>query len=830
MTALFQNQTNDMIKPKHLLLCALLTSAGSAMAQKAQTTLFDNNWRFIESDVNGAQAASFDDRSWQQVNLPHDWDITHAPFAEAPMSNDGGYYPGGIGWYRKTFNRPQGKHVSLRFDGVYQRPEVYVNGEKVGQHAYGYTPFTLDITPYLKEKNNVVAVRVDNSAQPNCRWYSGSGIYRHVWLESFDDVHIAEHGVYITTPTILKDQAEVKVAVELKNEDSTERTVTLSTSFAAPFSKYFGPGSNQEVTLAAGEQRTVELTTTVTSPQLWSPSSPNRYGVLVKLSEGKNILDERQEKFGIRSFTYSAADGFRLNGEPMKINGACVHHDDGLLGAAAFDDAEIRKVKLMKEAGFNLIRTSHNPTTTAFLNACDSLGMLVIDESFDGWYTEKTKHDYHEVIDSCYKEDLRAMVLRDRNHPSIIAWSIGNEIIERRDLQCVLTAKNFKREVLKYDATRPVTEALCTWNSDWEVYDPHADVLDIVGYNYMMHKHASDHERSPQRIMWQTESYPRDAWTNWKRTSENSYIIGDIVWTGLDYLGESGIGRYYYEGETPGEHWVGKHFPWHGAYCGDVDITGWRKPISHYRDLLWNRESAPTLYMAVKEPNGYKGQIKETQWSVWPTWESWNWSGWEGKQIEVEVYTKAPAVRLYLNNKVVGEQRVSEQTELKAVFPIAYAAGTLRAVALDAAGQEGESTVLATAGQPVGLRLTADRPTMLANGQDLTYVTVEAIDAQGRWVPDAECPVSVSVTGAATLAAAGTANLKDLEPLTSPRVTLWQGRAVVVVRSNGKRGAATITVSPTDKQMRTAKTTVKVKAGSINYAADGRNVTSLNKQ
>lgn len=474
-------------------------------------------WRFVEADVPEAVSPAYDDRRWQPVDLPHDWDIGHAPRADAATTNGGGYYPGGKGTYRKRFATPRGKRVRLCFDGVYQRCRVYVNGHEAGTHAYGYTSFSLDITRHLRPK-------------------------------------------------------------------------------------------------------------------------------------GDNV---------------------------------------------------------------------------------------------------------------------------------------------------VTTARNMRREVLRHDDTRPVTEALCTWNNDWEIYDPHAEALDVVGYNYMMHRHAADHVRAPQRILWQTESYPRDAFRNWQRTRDFAYIIGDIVWTGLDYLGESGIGRWHYAGESSGEHYQRDQFPYHGAYCGDVDLTGWRKPISHYRDMLWNRDAAPTLYMAVKEPNGYgrKGDIKETQWSVWPTWESWNWPGWEGRTIDVEVCSKAPAVQLYLNGRLVGEKPTTLATEFKAVFPMAYATGQLRAVAVDAAGRETDSVLLATAGAPAAVRLTADRTAMPADGQSLAYVTAEVIDAEGRVVPNASLPLTVRVDGPARLLAAGSADLEDLEPLTSNRATTWKGRASIVVRSRQKRGSATISVA-----------------------------------
>ncbi len=730
---------------KHYVAFALALCASVGAIAQTQT-LFDDGWQFTREGKTVT------------VNLPHDWDIYETPNpATGATGTGGGWYPGGKGEYRKTFKTPDADVVKLYFEGVYQKAEVFVNGQKAGQHAYGYTPFTVDITPYLNKTSNLneVVVKVNNSEQPNCRWYSGSGIYRHVWLQTKRKQYIDEWSVSVTTPDI--------------------HTVNIKA----------------EVVMADGSRKPIEKTLHVEQPHLWSPDDPYLYTTTIE-AEG----DVLPVTYGIRTIEYSAEKGFVLNGKPILINGACVHHDDGVLGAMAFDAAEVRKVKLMKEAGFNLIRTSHNPTTRAFLDACDSLGMLVIDEAFDGWRTQKTTYDYSTLIDSCYREDIQAMVKRDRNHPSVVCWSIGNEVIERKDIRVITTARQLKQAILEEDQTRPVTEALCSWDSDWEIYDPHAEVLDVVGYNYMIHKHASDHQRDPRRVMWQTESFPRDAFKNWALTHDHPYIVGDIVWTGLDYLGESGIGRYYYEGERPGEHYVDGGQPdWHGAYCGDVDLTGWRKPISHYREMLWNSNispltanSSPLLYMAVREPDDYQGKIKETAWSVWPTWESWNWIGWEGKPVEVEVYTKAPEVKLYLNDKLVDRKIVNRETAFKAVFQVPYKAGTLRAEA------GGKSVTLTTAGAPAHLRLTPDRRVITADGQDLAYVTIEVVDSKGNVCPDAAIPCEAIVKGQGSLLAFASADLKDREAYTSPKVTTWKGRALLVVRSTQKNGRAQVSI------------------------------------
>ena len=801
------------------------------MAQST-STLFDKGWQFMREGKTTT------------VDLPHDWDIYEAPNpSTGATGTGGGWYPGGKGEYRKTFKTPDAEVVRLHFEGVYQKAEVFINGQKAGQHAYGYTPFTVDITPYLykNKRDNEVVVKVNNSEQPNCRWYSGSGIYRHVWLLTMPAMHIAENSVAITTPEVSNKQAKVDIQISIVNEvkrpcqiddvevsfkggnfTMTPQSEEMKRIFKEKYSSFNSTGS-----------ALCGMSFTIDQPRLWSPDDPYLYEATVKLKEKGQVIDEKTMKFGIRSFSFDAKKGFVLNGKPLLINGACVHHDDGVLGAMAFDAAEIRKVKLMKEAGFNLIRTSHNPTTRAFLDACDSLGMLVIGEAFDGWRTAKTPYDYSTLIDSCYRQDIFAMVLRDRNHPSIISWSIGNEVIERKDIRVITTARQLKQAILQMDNTRPVTEALCAWDRDWEIYDPHAEVLDVVGYNYMIFKHKTDHERDPKRIMWQTESYPRDAFKNWALVQDYPYIVGDIVWTGLDYLGESGIGRYYYEGERPGEHYVDGGQPdWHGAYCGDVDITGWRKPISHYREMLWRTtvdmpehewkdgqmNSTPIeddgLYLAVKEPDGYYGKIHQTAWSVWPTWESWNWAGsrdpkgaivssWEGKPIEVEVYTKDPQVKLFLNDKLIGTQNVNRSTEFKAVFSVPYETGTLRAETC-----WGRIKTLSTAGEPARLRLTPDRSVITADGQDLSYIIVEVVDSKGNVCPDAAIPCEAIVKGQGTLLSFASADLKDREPYTSPKVTTWKGRALLVVRSTQKKGNAQVSIKST---LPTSTITIKSK-------------------
>ena len=411
----------------------------------ARQELFDADWQFSQ-----------DSAQWRTVNLPHDWSIEGDFDKDAPAGHDGAYLPTGKGWYRKTFTLGkdyQDKTMRLYFEGVYMNAEVYVNGQRAGGHPYGYSSFFVDITPYAKIGQNEVEVRVDNSQQKNCRWYSGSGIYRHVWLLTTGKRYIDEWSVSVATPDI--------------------HTVNIKA----------------EVVMEDGSRKPIENTIHVDNPRLWSPENPYLYHTTIE-AEG----DVVPVTYGIRTIEYSAEKGLQLNGKPIVLNGGCVHHDNGILGAAAFDAAEYRRVRLLKEAGFNAIRTSHNPPSETFLRACDELGLLVINEAFDGWRDKKNTYDYSTLIDKWWQEDIKAMVLRDRNHPCVFCWSTGNEVIERKKIEVVKTAHNLNTLCRQLDPQkRPVTSALCAWDPEWDIYDPLAAEHDIVGYNYMIHKSQSDH-------------------------------------------------------------------------------------------------------------------------------------------------------------------------------------------------------------------------------------------------------------------------------------------------------------------------------------------------
>lgn len=779
----------------YLLLISCITEIIAQNNTIQRKQLFNSDWKFALGDASENSKTNFNDSSWRKLSLPHDWSIEGKSEKNNPSEGDGGFYPMGKAWYRKIFTLPAAwadQKISIYFEGVYMNAEVFINGKSVGFQPYGYTSFEYDLTPHLNfGQQNTIAVKVDNSQQKNCRWYSGSGIYRNVWLMVRNPIHVKNWGVAISTLEVKNNKAAIQVKTVVKNETLISQDLLLST--VMKFEKDKNPAiSVSKITVLPNEEKEITQILTVENPKLWSTELPNLYEVKSVIKTASKVFDFTTTEFGIRTINFSAENGFLLNGKKVKLNGGCVHHDNGALGAAAYDRAEERKVELLKAAGFNAVRTSHNPPSEAFLDACDRLGMLVIDEIFDGWKEKKNTYDYASIFDKWWKHDVESMVLRDRNHPSIIMWSIGNEIIERTKPEAVETAKILANTIRNLDSTRPITSAMTTWSQGWDIFDPLMAAHDVAGYNYQLHHAEEDHKRVASRIIVQTESYPKDAFINWDLVQKHNYILGDFVWTAMDYLGESGIGRYVYPGEPEGEHWTGNFYPWHGAYCGDIDLLGWRKPISHYRSMLYNDNEK--IYMAVREPNPESGPIKLTLWAVWPTWESWTWPNHEGKNIEIEVYSKYPKVRLYLNGKSLGEKETGKAQEFKATFEIPYQKGELKAVGLEN-GKEAESVTLKTATEPTTIKLIADRKNIKADGQDLVYVTVEIIDEKGILNPNAENQLTFTVTGAGAIAGVDNANLKDTDLYVANTRKAWNGRALVIIKSNGESGTINLEVT-----------------------------------
>ena len=707
--------------------------------------------------------------------------------AESKGGPSTGHVVGGTGWYRKHFTltpAEQGKRVAVRFDGVYMNADFWINGQPLGNHPYGYTSFEFDLTPYLKPagEENVIAVRVRNEGK-NSRWYSGSGIFRHTWLTVAGPVHVPTWGVYVTTPEVSKEKALVKIASELRNDSGIEADLVVRARVRNAKGKSVQT-SESKLRLAGNETRTVEQLIEVRSPKLWSPDTPELYSAEIEIVAAGKTLDTVLTRFGIREIEVDAENGFRLNGQTLKLKGGCLHHDNGPLGSAAIDRAEERRVELMKANGFNAIRTSHNPPSPAFLDACDRLGILVIDEAFDCWNEGKNPQDYNLYFKDWAGRDIASMVRRDRNHPSVVIWSIGNEIPEQ--FRAETTQKMLREAVLAHDRTRPITQAICSdWGNVSRNWDQLSDVafryLDIGGYNYLPEHYENDHARNSQRVMMATESYPKDFFDYWTLVEKHPYIIGDFVWTAMDYFGESGIGHTWLSNEKDSflEPW-----PWHNAWCGDIDVCGFKKPQSYYRDVVWGRSQ---IEMAVHSPMPEGIHENVSGWG-WPNeTRSWNWPGRDGKLMQVAIYSRCDSVRLELNGKVIGEKPVSAATKLTAKFDVPYQPGELRAFGL-MNGKVIANVSLRTAGEPKEIRLTADRYAIRADRNDLSYVTVEVVDQNGIVVPTASMPVHFTVSGAGEIAATGSSAPNDASSFHAPLRKTYEGRALAILRPAGDAG------------------------------------------
>ncbi len=794
-----------------LIVVQVSTVSFAAPAGPRRESNFDRDWRFLKADAPGAEDAAFNDSSWRTVDLPHDWSLEDLPQAaanppspvtsptnsatgrgrgrgranfpvvgpfspESPGGTATGYTLGGTGWYRKHFtldNLTLGKRVAIEFDGVYMDSDVWLNGHLLGNHPYGYTAFAYDLTDFLNPpgQENVIAVRVRNLGR-NSRWYSGSGIYRHVVLQVTDPLHVGQWGVYVTTPLATKQKATVIVATTITNGLNADTAFTFRIKLLGPTGKTL---QTAETNIQLATSGHVEIPTAfdVKSPPLWSTDSPLLCKANVEILVGGKVVDASTTTFGIREIKFSVENGFTLNGVPVKLRGACLHHDNGPLGSEAIDRAEERRVELMKANGFNAIRTSHNPPSSVFLDVCDRLGMLVLDEAFDCWEAGKNSDDYSKYFRAWWQRDLDSMILRDRNHPCVILWSIGNEIPQRDSARGYVIAKELSDEVHRMDPTRPVTEAMTSGATETAF-----SFLDVGGYNYQEGRYGGDHQRFPNRIMAGTESYPRSTANVWHLTESDPWVIGDFVWTGMDYIGEAGLGAARLDNE-PGVYF--------DAYCGDLDICGFKKAASYYRDVVWRRSDLE-LFVHRPIPPGRRENV--AGWG-WPDeLASWTWPGNEGVPLQVNVYSRCDAVRLELNGKAIATNQINGG-RLTARFDVPYATGDLKAVGLKN-GKVVATKILRTDGPAKKVRLTVDRATIRADRNDLAYITVEITDAKGNLMPDATNLVNFTLTGPGELAAVGSGAPDVMESLRQPQHTAWHGRALAILRPLGPTGKLTL--------------------------------------
>ena len=748
---------------------------------------FDFDWRFTLAAPAGAEAPGFDDSAWTSVQLPHDWSMT-LPYLSPEEGGKGsmGFMQGGLGWYRKTFAVPtawKGRRVSLEFDGVYHRATVYVNGREVGFHPYGYTAFAYDITDYLiPGGENLVAVRVDHSDCPTSRWYSGSGIYRHVWLNVTDPVHVGLWGTYVTTPAVSAEQASVRVETTVENDLSRPVAVSLGSELRSPSGRVVARRASEAALPAAGREAVIQEFT-VDVPELWDLDSPQLYTLVTTVRRGGKVVDRYETPFGIRDIRFDPDKGFFLNGRSVKMKGGDIHQDAGSLGAAIPDRAQERRVRLMKDTGFNAIRCSHNPPAREFLDACDRLGMLVIDESFDKW-----KFGYYaEWYDDWWAKDLASMVIRDRNHPSVVLWSVGNETMEQGDKTGAGAARlaALRAECERLDPSRKV--AVTTAPDYNRTFDKNGfnAAVEVVGYNYQEPFFDSDHAQFPDRIIYGSEVFPyysagrermreyieRNPWYDY---ASRDFIFGYFMWAAIDYWGES-------------SGWPSKGWP-----TGIYDVCMREKPSAGFFRAVWKED--PVVRLAVEDPSLPLDRGKD-MWT-WPLLAShWNFPRHDNPQmVELDVFTNCDEVELFVNDVSLGRRRTADFPNNTIKWRTPYKPGSVVARGYRD-GVEVAVDELRTAGDAVAIRLRADRTDLAADGQDLSHIDIELVDAQGLVVPDADRPVRVRVEGAGRFLCMDNGDTADAGAQLRPDKPSCFGRALAVVQAGRAAGALRVTAS-----------------------------------
>jgi beta-galactosidase len=755
-------------------------------------SLLTDEWKFQLSDTIEASSANFDDSKWRMLNLPHDWSIEGEFNEKNPAGFGGGALPGGIGWYRKNFTlnaNDSSKRIAIQFDGIYMNSEVWINGQSVGKRPNGYISFEYDITPFVKFKQqNSITVKVDNSKQPNSRWYSGSGIYRDVRLVKTSKIYVGYNGTFIRTPVVTTTSASVQITATIKNDLQEDKAIELVTEIYDPQGKLVKEVKSSQ-SVKANEAVDVDQSLDIQQPERWSVYSPKLYKAITKVVIDGDVVDDYVTVFGIRSFEFDSKKGFTLNGESLKIKGVCLHHDLGCLGAAFNERAAERQLQIMREMGVNAIRTSHNPPAPQFLDLCDRMGFIVMDEMFDMWKKMKSPYDYSLYWDDWHKRDLEDFIKRDRNHASVMIWSIGNEIGEQGDTTGITITKELAAIVRSLDKTRPVTTAnnqIAPWNNLIN-----SNALDLIGYNYSHTKFENFPIDYPDKKFIATETtsalatrghydMPSDSirvwplswdkiftdgnpdntvsaydnvrtpWGSthedtWKIVKKHDYLSGMFVWTGFDYIGEP----------TP------YAWPSRSSYFGIVDLAGFPKDVYYMYQSEWTDK--PVLH-------------------VFP---HWNWTA--GKNVDVWIYyNKATEVELFLNNKSLGVKKKSGD-DLHVMWRIPFEAGTLKAVSRKD-GNEVLHKEIHTASKPYKIILEADRNNLTATGKDLSFITAKVVDENGTVVPDARDLITFDVTGEGFIAGVDNGDPVSHEPFKSNKRKVFHGLALLVIQAKTHTG------------------------------------------
>ncbi len=820
----------------------------------------DREWKFGRG-LEDSFADFFGRDSDVTVNLPHDYMIENEVSEDAPAGNASGYYNAGVAHYKKILFIPkewEGEHIYLRFDGVMMNATVEINGGKAALHHYGYTPFCVEITQYVYcGQENKIAIIVNPSMQPNSRWYTGAGIFRSVELMHGPDLHIESDGIYGYAEEILYDPegnpetAFLRTEVRVVNQTQQDHMALVEVALEEEETGTTVLCRTAKIQIDANSTETAYLSLTVDCPKVWDAENPQLYRLRAKAKDlgiFKTHFVETEDKtedsddvlFGIRTISADVKRGLQVNGKTVKLRGGCVHHDNGLLGAVSLYDAEVRRIKKMKEVGFNAVRTTHNPPSKVLLEVCDRLGMYVYAEAFDAWGIAKQPGDYNQYFEGNWEEDLSAFMKRDRNHPSIILWSVGNEIPERGGLGNGYTlATKLVEKAKTMDRSRPVSNAICSYWSGLDVFlnaenikkliehmqegsasfqnadggaedtsweemsEAFMNGLDVVGYNYMEDKYLQDHEMYPERVILGSENYPKEIGKRWPMVEQLPYVIGDFTWTAVDYIGEAGIGKsVFLESDDPKLKMgpfalmsAGSQYPYRLANDADIDINGNILPQGNYRSVVFGSDQT---YVFSYDPQTYGKQELLSNWGFPGCQKNWNWNGSEGKPVKVLVFSRADEVELLLNGEVVGRKKQGEalgieDMPLTFLFDLSYMPGTLTAVGYTD-GKEVSRDQIETASEAAEVSVTADWTEMDADGHSLVYAEVQIVDEKGRPVNDAENTLTAVCEGAASLVGFGSANPIIEENYTKGICRAYRGKACAILRSGYGEGEAKLTI------------------------------------
>lgn len=775
------------------------------------------------------------------VDLPHDSMISRKTSKDAPAKYDSGYFSGDMCNYTKYLAVPkdwESEKIGLSFDGVMMHSTVEVNGCKVGEHHYGYSPFYIDITDYVVfGEENRITINTNAGIQPSSRWYSGCGVIRSMSLCHSPRVHIKNNGIYVYTREIADNVAYLDAQIDVCNETLENRLVEVELRLEEDRTGREVKTVSQTIQINPGTEETARISFTLSDPQLWDSDTPNLYRVTASAKDVgvfrthliRNVeqtVDEDTCLFGVRTITVDAIRGLRINGKSVKLKGGCIHHDNGLLGATTIYASEDRKVKKLKEIGFNAIRTAHNPPSAALVEACDRNGMFIFDEAFDAWGMAKRPGDFSTYFGRYWEEELTAYVRRDRVHPSVIMWSTGNEIPERGGLNNGYTlATQIAGAIRRLDGSRPVSNGICSfWSGlddslavkqnstqnardneellSWDnLTEPFTNGLDVVGYNYMEDLYENSHRLFPDRVILGSENFPKEIGYRWPLVESLPYVIGDFTWTAWDYIGEAGIGKSVFA--DPDDPMAGSKpwdlmppatssYPWRLANDADFDITGRMRPQGAYRSVVWGNKST---YLYTIHPDNTDRTEVISMWGFTDVQKCWNYPGYQGKPIKLIVFSGADEVALLINGRETDRKKVSRERPLpgSVTFRTDYEPGTVEAVSYKA-GIEVSRDRLETSGAPAKIVLTPEKTDLDADGHDLAYINVDITDCEGRKVSDARISLTAIVEGAGYLAGFGSGNPITEEIYTDDRAETFNGSALLIVRGGYTVGKTRICV------------------------------------